>query len=83
MCRTARIHAVQLEGRSEVKSPNVQNVLQDDEAGITYSVMAYRRLTKTEVLEQIRNYYSTRSRKKKPKAGTTVTIVTIIGYDQR
>lgn len=63
-----------------IAAPNVVNELNDPTAGVKYKVMAYRALTKTELLQAAAMYL--RQRKgKKPKRGSEVTIITIIGFD--
>jgi len=63
-----------------MEAPNVLNVVNDQARGVKYHVMAYRRMTRAELLQAVAMYLS--RAKKKPKAGTLVTLVTIIGFDQ-
>jgi hypothetical protein len=63
-----------------MEAPNVRNVLNDPTNKVKYHVMAYRSLTRAELLHSVAQYL--RSAKKKPKANTLVTIITIIGFDQ-
>jgi len=66
-----------------VKMPSVANVVRDEERNITYRVMAYRNLTRDECLVAIANANRTKSGKpKRPKPNTTVTVVTIIGFNE-
>jgi len=62
-----------------VKMPNVRNELRDAEDDITYVVMAYRRLTRGELVMTVRAFHSNRRSKKKLKKGITVTILSLIG----
>jgi len=63
-----------------MQQPNIISTLVDPEKNITYEVVAYRKLTKDELILSVRNFYA---QKKKPKLkpGQKVTILTIIGYD--
>lgn len=61
--------------------PRVSNVIRDEEKDITYDVVAYRKLSREEIVFGIRNYLA-QKKSKKPKRGTKVTIVTIIGYNE-
>jgi hypothetical protein len=60
--------------------PTIQNILRDNENKIIYHVMAYRSLTREELLLAVRNYLA--SSKKKPKKGSTITIISIIGASE-
>jgi len=64
-----------------MKQPNVKNILVDHEKNITYEVMAYCKLTKSETQSCVNKFWS---KKKKPKIkpGETVKIITIIGLDE-
>lgn len=62
-----------------MESPNVASRAKDARSGVEYIVMAYRALDAAELMQAIRMYLA--STKKKPKRGTQVTIVTIIGHD--
>jgi len=63
-----------------MQPPNVKHLLIDDKNGVRYRVLAYRKLTREEVLMAVRHYKSQR-KGKKPKKGTIITIVTVIGYN--
>ena len=60
-----------------MEAPNIRSSIRDPERDITYHVLAYRKLAREETIAAVR-YYLARA-KKKPKAGSTITIVTIIG----
>lgn len=64
-----------------MEMPKVRNVLNDERAGVRYEVLAYRRLTEGELLTAVRFFLSQR-KAKRPKRGTVVTIVSIIGHDE-
>lgn len=61
--------------------PNVSNILKDPENDVTYDVIAYRKLSRNEIIQAIR-YYHSQKKTKKLKKGTSVKIITIIGYDE-
>ena len=61
-----------------MESPNVRNRLVDEVHGVTYDVMAYRLLTRAELLDAVRVFCA--SRRGKPKRGALVTIVSTIGH---
>lgn len=60
--------------------PDVVSVINDPERDITYRIVAYRALTYEEKVSTVRSFLA---QKKKPKikAGSTVTITSIIGHD--
>lgn len=58
--------------------PTVQTTLNDQANKVKYHVMAYRALNKDELIFAVRTYLGTKGRKK-PKPGTEITIITIIG----
>lgn len=60
-----------------MESPKVRNRLVDEVHGVTYDVIAYRQLTRAELLGAVRAYWGQR---RKPKRGDLVTIVSIIGH---
>jgi hypothetical protein len=60
-----------------MEMPNIRNTIKDERSRITYVVLAYRQLTREEVVDAVR-YYQSRQ-KKKPKPGTEITIITTIG----
>lgn len=56
---------------------NVPNTIRDPRAGVTYVVMAYRELTREEVLLTIRMHLA--SAAQKPKRGSRVVIYSSLG----
>lgn len=62
-----------------MQSPNVATQARDSTNNITYTVMAYRKLTPAECTTAVRTYLA--QAKKKPKRGSAVTIISIIGFD--
>jgi hypothetical protein len=60
----------------QVQAPNVSNELRDPSNKVTYRVMAYRALSRQELLQSVGAYLR---QSKRPKPGTMVTILTIIG----
>ena len=65
-----------------IETPTVVNELNDPTAQVKYRVMAYRALSRQELLQSVAMYLHQR-KGKKPKRGTLVTIQTIIGFDGR
>lgn len=57
--------------------PNAPHQIRDPERNITYVVMAYRQLSRTEVVQMIRVHQA--AQRRKPKKGSLVRIVTTIG----
>jgi hypothetical protein len=62
-----------------MEMPTVQATIKDPTAGVTYRVLAYRRVTRNEVLRAIAAY--TAQKKRKPKKGSVVDIVTTYGFN--
>ena len=62
--------------------PSVRTSLMDDRNGVRYDVLAYRQLSRGELLTAVRVYLSQRKRRRKLKRGTLVEIVSIIGHDE-
>jgi hypothetical protein len=60
--------------------PQVSNPIRDDGKNVTYNVIAYRKLSRNEIVQAVR-YYHSQKKTKKLKNGTTVKIVTIIGHN--
>ena len=63
-----------------MKSPNVVSTIKDEERDITYRIVAYRTLTYAEKVSAVKAFLA-QKRKPKLKAGSTITMVTIIGHD--
>lgn len=61
-----------------MQMPSVENLIKDSANGVTYKVLAYRALTRQELLYALATYQQ-QAGKRKPKKGTTVTIVSVIG----
>lgn len=62
--------------------PNVSHEIRDPKTGVTYRVMAYRDLTRVEVLMAVAHHKSSHRGKKAPKQGQSVTIITTFGHDR-
>ena len=58
-------------------APNVANSILDQKRGITFVVMAYRKMTEDELNHAVVYFYA--HTKKKPKKGSRVTIISTIG----
>ena len=63
-----------------MQQPHVRNTARDETNDVTYHVMAFRKLTESELVNAVR-YYRARNRRK-PKRGSSVTIISIIGFDE-
>lgn len=63
-----------------MEQPKVSNPIRDEERDITYNVVAYRKLSQEETVLAVRHYLAGK-KSKKPKKGSTITILTIIGYN--
>ncbi len=63
-----------------MQMPGVNNFIKDPTGG-KYNIVAYRKLSKEEMIQMVRLYLSQKGNKKTGK-GQTVRIETIIGYDQ-
>lgn len=61
--------------------PNVKSLIRDTENDVTYEVMAFRALSKAELVMAVRVYHSQRRSKRKHKRGTTVKIFSVIGIN--
>jgi hypothetical protein len=62
-------------------APNIDNVLKDEQKGVTYVIKAYRAITYEEKVLTVRHFYS---QKKKPKVkrGDTIVIYSILGHNR-
>jgi len=63
-----------------MQQPNIRTSLHDPNTDVTYHVIAYRTLSRHELLQSVAAYLSQKKRKK-PKPGSSVTIITIIGFN--
>ena len=59
--------------------PNIVSTIVDPGKNITYQVVAYRKLSRNELVMSVRHYWSQR-KKPKVKPGGTVKIISIIGH---
>lgn len=59
-----------------MEMPTVRNVVKDEQRKITYIFMAYRAMTREEMLMGVSVLWQQR---KKPKNGTTLTVMTTHG----
>ena len=65
-----------------MRPPNVRNTVRDLKTGITYDVMAYRKLSREEVIEYVFRVVSRMKKSKRPKRGEGLTLETLIGADE-
>lgn len=63
-----------------MEMPNIPHPIRDAERQVVYVVMAYRKLSRAEVVQMVR-VHSAQSRRK-PKKGSKVTIITSIGANE-
>ena len=61
-----------------MQAPNIRSVIIDPEKEITYVVLAYRELTRVELVQAVAAYNSMKKRKKKLPKGSTVTILSTL-----
>ena len=61
-----------------MQQPNIKNTIKDDKKDVTYHIMAYRILSKDEMVEAVKMVLSQKAAKT-VKKGQVVTIITIIG----
>ena len=61
-----------------MKAPRITTTLRDTARNIDYHVVAYRELTKPELLSTVRIFIASNPRTK-PKPGESIRIVTTIG----
>ena len=64
-----------------METPNVISTIVDKEKNIRFDIIAYRKLTRTEMIQAVSEFYSQKKKPKKLKSGSIIKIVTIIGYD--
>lgn len=64
----------------DFKAPSVEHIARDSERDVTYAVMAYRQLTRVEVVQCVRMYSA--QRRAKPKKCSRITIITTIGFNE-
>lgn len=65
--------------------PSIKHTVRDRVNNVTYHVMAYRPLTKAEVMQGVSLYLSQpeQRRRKKPVRDKVITILSLIGCDGR
>ena len=64
-----------------MEMPNVRSTITDASSGVSYHVLAYRKLSQSEVVAAARHYHLTRKSRKRLKPGTQITIISVLGYD--
>lgn len=62
--------------------PNIRSTIKDPDSDVIFHVIAYRALSKAEMIEQVREFMSSNKRRRQIKPGQTIKIFTIIGHDQ-
>ena len=61
-----------------MESPNISNIIKSLDGNITYDVLAYRTLSRQEIVAAIQ-VFNSQNKRKRIKPGTTITILTTIG----
>ncbi len=63
-----------------MKGPDIRNIIRDEKEDITYNIIAYKKLSRAEMIEAVQFFHS---QKKKPKLkkSITITILTIMGFN--
>ena len=64
-----------------MQMPNVENILRDERHNVTYRVLAYRRLTRAELISSVGMFHAQpkNRRRKRPITDMEVTILTLHG----
>ena len=65
-----------------IEMPSVRNVLVDEDGGVRYEVLAYRTLSREEVVMSVRTFLASRKSRRRLKRGTVVEIVSVIGCNE-
>ena len=65
-----------------MQQPSIITTFKDEAKGITYELVAYRKLTQEEAILMIRHAYASKNFKK-PKRGQKIRIATIIGHNEQ
>lgn len=63
-----------------MQAPNIDNLIKDPQHEITYNVRAYRTLTRTEMVQAVQAFRR-QTGGRRPKRGTLVTIISVIGLN--
>ena len=63
-----------------MQMPNVVNTLVDKEKNITYEVVAYRKITREELILAVRHFYA-QKKKTKVKPGQKIKIISMLGHN--
>ena len=56
-------------------APNIKNVILDQERELRFEIMAYRKLTRQEMMSSVASFLA-QNKRKKLKAGQTIIILT-------
>lgn len=64
-----------------MQPPDVRTSIKDEENNVTYHVLAYRKLSRAELVQSVRAYHAQpkQRRRKKPLKNAQITIITIHG----
>lgn len=61
-----------------IELPTVENILVDENRGITYKIMAYRKLDRAEMLAGVQMFMQQKKAKKHVKRGAVIKIISMI-----
>ena len=66
-----------------MEQPSIRSSIRDEAHNMTYHVMAYRPLTREELVQSVRVYHSQPRfrRRKTPERNKVITIISVIGCD--
>ena len=64
-----------------MEMPKIKTVLKDEQNDIAYAVLAYRQLSRDELVLSVRAALSNMKKSKRPKRGQKLQIVSVIGAD--
>lgn len=60
-----------------IAAPDVENLIRDEQRDVTYRIMAYRRLTRDEMVAGVQMFLRQKTGKH-PKRGAVITIISVI-----
>ncbi|MCY1253044.1 hypothetical protein D9M68_122890 [compost metagenome] len=61
-----------------MKPPSISNIIKDPQRGLTYNVLAYRTLTREEMLQAVQSFLL-RNRGRALRKGKVITILSLFG----
>ncbi|AGX88285.1 hypothetical protein Cenrod_2218 [Candidatus Symbiobacter mobilis CR] len=61
-----------------MEAPTISNIIKSPEKNITYNILAYKTLSRQEIVSAVQNFNS-QNKRKRIEPGTIITILTTIG----